>query len=203
MGDKRKTLEGQEKVDSIDSSGRCRSAQLAWSLCLLISESHPLLLLYGILVEFFVLLFLSMEINVLFLVTSALEEFTQMYIDTNMTTDAALEEQGYSSVSDFVNEYVDQSLLEGAADIEPSSTILNPDSPIRLGFLNGDLHQLAQFVAKDMRIMGDQTMFEMYGVNVVNAIGAPFANGGAVMTQFAAGTWILATSALHLRCFNT
>lgn len=30
-------------------------------------------------------------------------------------------------------------------------------------------------------------MFEMYGVNVVNATGAPFANGGAVMTQFAAG----------------
>ncbi len=119
--------------------------------------------------------------------TSALEEFTQMYIDTNMTTDAALENQGYSSVNDFVNEYVDQSLLEGAVDIEPSSTILNPDSPIRLGFLNGDLHQLAQFVAQDTRVLGDQTMFEKYGVDVVNATGAPFANGGAVMTQFAAG----------------
>ncbi len=119
--------------------------------------------------------------------TSALEEFTQMYIDTNMTSDSALEERGYSSVSDFVDQYVDQSLLEGAASIEPRSTILNPDAPIRLGYLNGDLHQLAQFVAQDERVLGDQTLFEKYGVNVESAIGAPFANGGVVMTQFAAG----------------
>jgi len=118
---------------------------------------------------------------------TALEEFTQMYIDTNMTTTERLEERGYDSVSDFVDQYVDETFLETAIDVELSETILNPDDPIRMGFLLGDIHQLAQFVAKDSRVLGGQSLFEAYGLNVETAPGAPFANGGAEMLGFAAG----------------
>jgi len=118
---------------------------------------------------------------------SALEEFTQMYLDTGVIAAEKLEDRGYDSVSDFVDQYIDESFLEAAMDVEPSETLLNPDTPVRLGFLLGDIHQLAQAVAKDSRILGDKSLFEEYGVNVETAPGAPFANGGAEMLGFAAG----------------
>ena len=119
---------------------------------------------------------------------SALEQFTDMYIETNMTTNASLAARGYSSVEDFVGKYVNGSYLDDADSVSPSSTILNPDAPIRLGFLLGDLHQMAQVVAQNKTVTGTGTsLFETYGVKVVNATGAPFANGGAEMNGFAAG----------------
>jgi NitT/TauT family transport system substrate-binding protein len=119
---------------------------------------------------------------------SALEQFTDMYIDTNMTTPAKLTLRGYSSVDDFIQNYVNSTYLAAAVTIAPSSTILNPDDPIRVGFLLGDLHQLAKAVAENKNILGTgKSMYEEYGLNVVNASGAPFANGGAEMLGFAAG----------------
>jgi NitT/TauT family transport system substrate-binding protein len=119
---------------------------------------------------------------------SSLETFTDMYIDTNMTTDEKLSLRGYSSVSDFVGKYVNTSYLDSIDSIAPSSTIINPTSPIRLGYLLGDLHQMAQVVAQNKTVNdGIKNLFEKYGLNVVNATGAPFANGGAEMTGFAAG----------------
>ena len=118
---------------------------------------------------------------------SALEEFTDMYIETNMTTNQYLTDRGYSGVSDFISEYVNGSYLASASSVTPSATILNPTNPIRLGFLLGDLHQMAQVVAQNQDVLGDgTTLFEKYGLNVVNATGAPFANGGAEMNGFAA-----------------
>lgn len=120
--------------------------------------------------------------------TSALEEFVDLYLETNQTTQQEIEDRGYSSVSDLVEEYVNETFLDAAADVQPSATILNPDDPIRLGYLLGDLHQLAQFVAADDRVLGgSESLFERYGVNVEPAAGAPYANGGVVMDNFAAG----------------
>lgn len=119
---------------------------------------------------------------------SALEQFTQMYIDLNITTNQKLTDRGYTSVSDFVSKYVNDSLLAQAVSVLPSDTILNPDSPIRLGYLLGDLHQMAQAVAKNTTAWGTgKSLFEKYGLNVANAVGAPFSAGGAEMTAFAAG----------------
>lgn len=119
---------------------------------------------------------------------SALEQFTDMYVESNLTTNATLTSRGYSSVSDFIGTYVDGSYLETAASVQPSETILNPDDPIQLGFLMGDLHQLAQKVASDARVLGGtQSLFETYGLNVENATGAPFAAGGDEMAAFALG----------------
>ena len=119
---------------------------------------------------------------------SAIETFTDMYIELNVTTNESLAERGYDSVSDFADTYVDETYLTAAATIGPSDTILNPDDPINVGYLTADLHQMAKVVAMDPRVLGDESIFEKYGLNVVNATGAPFAAGGAVMDGISTGT---------------
>ncbi|UCE45706.1 MAG: ABC transporter substrate-binding protein [Methanobacteriota archaeon] len=120
--------------------------------------------------------------------TTALENFTDMYMELGLIAEGKLADGGYSNVSDFIDKYIDGSYMAAAASIEPSETILNPDSPIRLGFLKGDIHQLAQAVGKsDAVLENGKSIFEEYGLNVENAIGAPFSNGGAVMDAFAGG----------------
>jgi len=117
---------------------------------------------------------------------SGLETFVNMYIDTNQTSLAAVQGRGYDSVEDFVNTYVNESYVEGAATVEPSPSLLTPT--VRAGYLLGDLHQLAYYVAWDSRVLGgEQSLFTKYGVAVENASGAPYANGGVVMDNFAAG----------------
>jgi len=119
---------------------------------------------------------------------SALEDFTDMYIETNMTTNESLASRGYSSASDFVTKYVNGTYLSTAGSVSPSDTILNPSNPIRLGYLLGDLHQMAQVVAQNTSVLGTgKSMFQKYGLNIADATGAPFANGGAEMNGFAAG----------------
>lgn len=114
---------------------------------------------------------------------SALEEFTNMYIETNM---ANLTTQGYTSVGDFVDHYANGSMLDAASSVLPSDTILNPSSPIHLGYLSGDLHQMAQVVAQNLSVGGAKTLFQKYGLSVTDAVGAPFASGGVEMTGFLA-----------------
>lgn len=120
--------------------------------------------------------------------STALENFTEMYMDIGVLSEEKITGGGYDNVSDFIDLYIDGSYLGLAAAIEPSDTILNHDSPIRLGYLSGDIHQLAQAVARSSDVLGSgKSVFEDYGLEVVDAIGAPFANGGAVMDAFAAG----------------
>lgn len=117
----------------------------------------------------------------------SLEKFTEMYIETNMTTEKKLTERGYDSVPDFISAYVDSAYLSSASSVAESATIQNPDRPIKLGYLLGDMHQMAQVVAQNDTLLGTgKSMFEKYGLLVESAVGAPFANGGAEMTGFAA-----------------
>lgn len=120
--------------------------------------------------------------------TDALEQFTEMYVDSGIVVDNAVSDLGYANTSDFVDDYVDESLLAELDSVEPSDTILNPDDPIRLGYLAGDIHQLAQVVAGNESVSGDgKSFFEKYGLNVVAAPGAPYTNGGNEMDAFIAG----------------
>jgi NitT/TauT family transport system substrate-binding protein len=120
--------------------------------------------------------------------SDALVNFTEMYMDIGVVSEEKITDGGYDNVTDFVDQYADESYLGLAASVEPSATILNPADPIRLGFLLGDIHQLAQAVARSTDILDNgKSMFEDYGLNVEDAIGAPFANGGAVMDAFAGG----------------
>lgn len=120
--------------------------------------------------------------------SSALVNFTEMYMDIGVVSEEKITGGGYDNVTDFIDQYADESYLGLVASVEPSDTILNPDDAIRLGFLLGDIHQLAQAVGRSTDILDNgKSMFEDYGLNVENAIGAPFANGGAVMDGFAGG----------------
>jgi NitT/TauT family transport system substrate-binding protein len=61
------------------------------------------------------------------------------------------------------------------------------DGVIRVAYLNGDIHQVAYFVAQSAEAGGGTSFFDQYDVKVKNAAGAPYVNGGAVMTAFSAG----------------
>ena len=60
------------------------------------------------------------------------------------------------------------------------------DGTIRVAYLNGDIHQVAYFVANSAEAGGGTSFFDQYDVKVENAKGAPYNNGGAVMTAFEA-----------------
>jgi NitT/TauT family transport system substrate-binding protein len=118
---------------------------------------------------------------------SALTQFTDMYMDSNIITNETLADLGFEDAAEFVDDYVDESFLVAADAIEPSATILNPaeEDAIRLGFLSGDLHQLAQYVARNATVGGGKSLFEVYGLNVEPL--PAYANGGAVMDAFNLG----------------
>ncbi len=117
-----------------------------------------------------------------------LSTFTDMYIDLNMTSTEELQTRGYSSTTDFIDKFINNTPLDAASSIQPSATIINSASPIKLGYLLGDLHQMAQVVAQNATAGDGKSMFAKYGVAVTNATGAPYANGGAEMTiGFATG----------------
>lgn len=58
---------------------------------------------------------------------------------------------------------------------------------VRVGYLLGDIHHIAYEVAKDPVVGGGTSLYERYGVEVIDARGAPFANGGVEMDHFASG----------------
>lgn len=119
---------------------------------------------------------------------AALEQFTGMYVDSRIVEEGTIEDRGYQNVTDFISSYVDDSYLGELNSVSESPTILNPDDPIRLGYLTGDIHQLAQYVAANSSVLGGTlSIFEKYGLNVVAATGAPYSNGGVEMDAFVAG----------------
>ncbi|MGB2825041.1 MAG: ABC transporter substrate-binding protein [Thermoplasmata archaeon] len=119
---------------------------------------------------------------------AALEQFTEMYVESGIIEEGMVEDRGYQNVTDFVSSYVNDSYLGDLDSVSESMTILNPDDPIRLGYLAGDIHQLAQYVAANRSVLGGTlSIFEKYGLNVAAATGAPYTNGGNEMDAFVAG----------------
>jgi len=113
-----------------------------------------------------------------------LVNFTEDFIDLEQTSDDAVTARGYSSVEDFVDTFVDDSYLETANGLNKTDTIVGT---VRLGFLQGDLHQFARVVATNVT-MWDGTSYEgknlftQWGVQITSP--APYANGAAVMLAF-------------------
>jgi hypothetical protein len=117
--------------------------------------------------------------------TDAIELFTQTYIDDGWITNETFADRGYSSVSDFSDKYINGSYIETADTVTPTSTMF--PTTIKLGFLTGDIHQLAQAVAFNSTVFGGQSLFQKYGLNVTKAIEGGYANGGAVMDAMGLG----------------
>lgn len=113
-----------------------------------------------------------------------LETYTNKLIDFDVITEDKISDRGYDNSEDFVNTYVNESYLSEAQSLNPPSSNLGT---VRVGYLLGDLHQLAYPVAKSTEVGGGQSLFEKYGITVVDAEGAPYQNGGAEMDHFAAG----------------
>ncbi|MEM2924986.1 MAG: ABC transporter substrate-binding protein [Methanocellales archaeon] len=67
------------------------------------------------------------------------------------------------------------------------STVPPAPKKVRVGYLLADLHQLAYMIAKNKTVGGGISFFEKYGIEVEDAIGAPYPHGGAEMDHFAAG----------------
>jgi NitT/TauT family transport system substrate-binding protein len=103
--------------------------------------------------------------------------FTDMFIDLDQTNLGS-----YDSVDAFVNDFVDDSVIDAALLIQPSNEIVGT---VNLGYLTGDLHQFARVVAMNSTVFGGQTLYEKYGLNVIAANPAGYLNGGAVMDAFA------------------
>jgi len=106
--------------------------------------------------------------------------YTNMFAALNQLTNLA----GYPNSTAYVNSIVNSTYLEKALQVQPSATILNPDHPVSLGFLNGDLHQFARVIAMNKTLWGGQTLFEKYGVLISSP--PAFANGPAVMSALGA-----------------
>ncbi|MFA5312899.1 MAG: ABC transporter substrate-binding protein [Methanomassiliicoccales archaeon] len=58
---------------------------------------------------------------------------------------------------------------------------------VRVGYLNGDLHQLARVVATDEEINGGESLFSEYGLNISTPNPDGYSVGGDVMSAFDAG----------------
>lgn len=117
--------------------------------------------------------------------SDALEMFAQTYLDDGWITNETFATRGYSSVSDFSSKYVNRSYIDAADTVTPSTTMF--PTTIKLGFLTNDIHQLAQAVALNSTVFGGQSLFQKYGLNVIKAVSAGYANGGALMDAMGLG----------------
>jgi fibronectin type 3 domain-containing protein len=109
-------------------------------------------------------------------VKEGLANFTSMFANLGEISSLI----GYSNVTDFVNGITNDSYLAMAVSLTPSSTILGT---VRLGYVNGDLQQLARVVTMNATLWGGENLFQVWGVDLTTP--APFSNGGAVMDGFA------------------
>ncbi len=116
---------------------------------------------------------------------SGIKNFTQDYIDLNQTTTAKMSAAGYASVDDFIGKYVNTSYMDAALNVTPSNGALQD---VRMGYLTGDLHQFARLVAENTTVGGGKSLFETYGINEVKPQSGGYANGGAEMQAFGAGS---------------
>ncbi len=98
------------------------------------------------------------------------------------------ESLGYDTNEEFVDTIVNTTYLENAANVseaDEADELLD----VRVGWLAGDIHQLARLVAMDENIgaglgYGDRSIFEAFGLNIIGGDGNPYANGGVVMDAF-------------------
>jgi len=110
--------------------------------------------------------------------------YAEQFIEIGQMTNASMTARGYSSPIDFASKYINTSYLASAASVAPSGTIYGN---VSLGFLTGDIHQLAQVVARNTSAFGGACLFAKYGVNVTAATGAPYSSGPTEMDNFKNG----------------
>jgi len=116
-----------------------------------------------------------------------LVSFTEDFITLQQTSAAALDARGYSSVENFVDTFVNDSYIEAAASLSKVDSTIGT---VRLGYLQGDLHQFARVVASDVDLWDGteyegKNLFTQWGVQITSP--SPYANGALVMQGFDTG----------------
>lgn len=115
--------------------------------------------------------------------------YTNQFIAMNQIPDAdsKLAARGYSSVDNFIDVFVNDSYLTAAAGLEKVNSTVGT---VKLGFLQGDLHQFARVVASDVSIwdgteFDGKNLFTQWGVNIQSP--SPYGNGALLMDGFGMG----------------
>jgi ABC-type nitrate/sulfonate/bicarbonate transport system substrate-binding protein len=78
-------------------------------------------------------------------------------------------------------------VLTGACSAGDQPSLPSTPDRIRFGYLVADLHHMSHIVARDPEAGGGSSLYQQYALEVVDALGAPYANGGVEMDHFAAG----------------
>lgn len=131
---------------------------------------------------------------------SGMVNFTEMYMNTTppLLKMSDITGKGYSSVQDFMNNYVDESYLAAADAVQPSNASMGT---VSLAYLTGDLHQFARVVAMNTTLFpGGKNLFQIYGVTITDPQPGGYKNGGNVMTAFAAGSLTNGPNMGYLGC---
>jgi len=116
-----------------------------------------------------------------------LVNFTEEFMSLEQISESALEARGYSSTEDFIDTFVDESYIEMSATL---SKVNSTVGTVKLGYLQGDLHQFARVVASNVDMWDDtefegKSLFEQWGVDIESP--SPYANGAYVMSAFDTG----------------
>ena len=121
-----------------------------------------------------------------------LENITEKYEEQDLFTQT-MQEAGYDDIPDFIDTFVNESLIDRAQDVEPVEDWETNYTEVRVGYLVGDLHQFARVVASNVtvgeRMFGEsKSIFAAYGIKDVISEGGPYANGGYEMGAFGTGS---------------
>lgn len=120
---------------------------------------------------------------------ASLEQVVETYDELGLLAEGAMAHWGFNNYSDIVDRLVNNTFVDNIANV----TVVDPSTPlktVRVGWLYGDIHQLACLVANDGAIgqgLGygaNVSIYEAYGLNIESGAGNPYANGGAVMNVF-------------------
>jgi len=131
---------------------------------------------------------------------SGMVNFTEMYMNTTppLLTMSDITGKGYSSVQDFMDNYIDESYLAAADAVQPSETSLGT---VSLAYLTGDLHQFTRVVAMNTTLFpGGKSLFGIYGVTISDPQPGGYANGGQEMNAFAGGSLANGPNMGYLGC---
>lgn len=115
-----------------------------------------------------------------------LEYYVDEFINQNFIKERDLEAQGYNNSKEFVDGIVNGEYLADAKELSEDYAGLSTQITMRVGQLNGDLHQLALVVAMSPLAGEDgKSMLEQLNINAVSNV--KYAAGGDIMSAFVGG----------------
>ena len=115
-----------------------------------------------------------------------LEYYVDEFINQEIISEKNLKARGCNNSKEFIDKIVNGDYLESAKELGEDYAGLSTQVTMRIGQLNGDLHQLAVVVAMSPLAGEDgKSMLEQFNINAVS--GTKYPSGKDVMTAFIGG----------------